>query len=103
MPNSQQQIIQKTTKNATAAFLIEGPDQQQHRIFGNNRTPGRRESLSSYRTELGGIAGIIAAITSIIKFHHIKTGKVRIGLDNAMAIKQITSNNVPPLKQNQWT
>ena len=81
---------------ATADFLIEGPDQQQHRIFGNNRTSGRKESLLSYRAELGGIAGIVAAITSIIKFHHIKTGKVKIGLDNATAIKQITSKNIPP-------
>ena len=30
---------------------IEGLDKEQHRIFGNNRTSGKRESLSSSRVE----------------------------------------------------
>ena len=84
-----------STKNATAAFLLKGPDKEHHQTFGNNRTPGKSESLSSCRVELGGIAGIISVITSIITYHKIKVGKLRLGLDNKVATKQIENSTTP--------
>ena len=40
-----------------------------------------KELLSSYRAELGVIVGIITVIKSLIKFHNIKLGKTKIGLE----------------------
>ena len=51
----------------------------------------KNDSLSSFRAELSGIAGIIAATSKIIEYHKIKQGGIKIGLDNEAAIKQITS------------
>ena len=83
-----------STNNATAAFLLEGLDKEHCRIFGNNRTPGKSKSLSSFRAELGGIASIILVVTSIITYHKVKLGKLKLGLDNKAAIGQIEMSTV---------
>ena len=76
------------THTATSAFLLEGPDHESHRIIGVNRIPGRPRALSSYRAELGGIAGILILVKCLCQVHKVSHGKVRIGLDNASAIAQ---------------
>ena len=42
---------------------------------------------------MSGIAGILAVASKIIAYHKIKSGGIKIGLDNEAAIKQIMSSS----------
>ena len=43
-------------KHGTASFCIHG-DNPLYQVEGSNRTPGRADNQSAYRSELGGVVG----------------------------------------------
>ena len=82
------------TNTATSTFLIEGPDKEIHRITGVNRVPGQVASLSSFHAELCGIEGTLSMIKAIVIHHQIKSGKMKIGLDNDTAQQKSDPNSI---------
>ena len=74
----------------TAAFVIEG-EASEGRLVGVNVIPGEEESQSPYRSELGGVAGILEALHCICIAHSVTAGHVTIGLDGEQAMKEAFS------------
>jgi hypothetical protein len=72
---------------ATAAFIIEGTSSV-GRVVGVNVIPGAEESQSPYRSEVGGVAGILEYLQFICIAHAITEGKVEVGLDGDQARKE---------------
>ena len=73
--------------HGTAAFIIEGISSV-GRIVGVNIIPGEPDSQQAYRSELGGVAGILETLHCICVVHDISAGKVEIGLDGDQARKE---------------
>jgi hypothetical protein len=71
----------------TAAFVIEGADSS-GRVVGVNVIPGEEDSQSPYRSELGGVAGILEALHCICTAHSVTEGHVTVGLDGEQAMKE---------------
>jgi hypothetical protein len=72
---------------STAAFVIEGAASY-GRLVGVNVIPGEEDSQSPYRSELGGVAGILEALHCICIAHSITKGHVTVGLDGEQAMKE---------------
>jgi NAD(P)-dependent dehydrogenase (short-subunit alcohol dehydrogenase family) len=75
----------------TAAFILEISDQFQTagRIVGVNSIPGETEDQSSYRSELGGVSGIVETVGTLCARHNITFGAVEVGLDGNQAMKNV--------------
>jgi hypothetical protein len=73
--------------HGTAAFILKG-SLPVGRIVGVNVIPGAEESQTAYRSELGGVAGILEALHCICRANHITYGKVEVGLDGDQARKE---------------
>jgi hypothetical protein len=71
----------------TSAFVIEG-NSKVGRLVGVNVIPGDSSSQSPYRSELGGVAGILECLHCICAAHDVTEGKVEIGLDGEQAMKE---------------
>ena len=71
----------------TAAFVIEGTSSD-GRLVGVNVIPGAEDSQSPYRSELGGVAGILEALHCICCAHVVTKGHVTVGLDGEQAMKE---------------
>ena len=80
--------------HGTAAFVIWG-DNSNKTIRGENVTPGAREEQCAYRSEMGGVAGILTMLELVCKQFALQDGHVTIGLDCESAIKRLT-NTTPP-------
>jgi hypothetical protein len=80
-------------KNAqdTAGFVIEG-DTRSGRLVGVNVIPGEPEYQSSYRSEIGVVAGILESLHCICEAHDIREGAMEIGLDGDQAMKVVANN-----------
>ena len=74
----------------TAAFIIEGASLE-GRLVGVNVIPGEEDSQSPYRSELGGVAGILEALHCICIAQTVTSGHVTVGLDGEQAMKQAFS------------
>jgi hypothetical protein len=74
----------------TSAFVIEGSSSV-GRLVGVNVIPGEEESQSPYRSELGGVAGILEALHCMCVAHSITKGHVTVGLDGEQAMKEAFS------------
>jgi hypothetical protein len=68
----------------TSAFILQGSSRQV-RLVGVNVIPGSPNSQSAYRSELGGIAGLLESLHCLCQLHEITSGKVEIGLDGDQA------------------
>ena len=71
----------------TSAFILEGCSKA-GRLVGVNVIPGDDSSQSPYRSELGGVAGILECLHCICVAHDIYEGKVEVGLDGEQAMKE---------------
>jgi hypothetical protein len=76
----------------TAAFILERSDQfdLSGRIIGVNAIPGEAVYQSSYRSELGGVSGIIEIVGILCELHSIPAGVIEVGLDGEQAMKNIS-------------
>ena len=70
----------------TAAFVLEGPIEEQHWIIGTNRVPGIAEDQSAYRSELAGIYAIACTVEDLCEHHNITRGAVTIACDGESAL-----------------
>jgi hypothetical protein len=70
----------------TSAFVVEGTTGQ-GRLIGVNVIPGEEKSQSPYRSELGGVAGILETLHCICAVHDVHSGHVEVGLDGDQAMK----------------
>jgi hypothetical protein len=59
------------------------------RIVGVNSIPGEPEDHSSYRSELGGVSGVIETVNIVCEVHGITEGDIEVGLDGDQAMKNI--------------
>ena len=80
--------------HGTAAFIIKGIDQRKA-IRGCNVTPGQPTEQCAYRSELGGIIGILTTLEEVCALHSITEGMATIGCDCESAIKKLTSHRSP--------
>jgi hypothetical protein len=72
----------------TAGFVIEG-DNCSGLLVGVNVIPGESEYQSSYRSEMGGVAGTLESLHCVSEAHDISSGAVKIGLDGEQAMKAV--------------
>jgi hypothetical protein len=79
------------TGRGTAAFILETSANftKKGRIVGVNSIPGEKEDQSSYRSEIGGVSGIVETAGIICVRHAITSGAVEVGLDGDQAMKNI--------------
>jgi hypothetical protein len=75
----------------TSGFVIEG-DAREGRLVGVNVIPGEPDCQTSYRSEIGGVAGILEALHCVCESHDITSGAVEIGLDGDQAMKAVASD-----------
>jgi hypothetical protein len=59
------------------------------RLVGANVIPGESEFQSSYRSEIGGVAGILESLHCVCEAHDIGSGAIKIGLDGDQAMKAV--------------
>ena len=83
-------------QEGAASFAVHGTTSR-HQLMGSNRTPGRRDEITPYQAELGGVVGILVLLTVLCQLHHITTGKVELGLDCEAAIKALTAVKDPKI------
>ncbi len=74
-------------QQGTSAFVIEG-NSAAGRLVGVNVIPGDAASQSPYRSELGGVAGILEALHGICEAHGVTEGRIEVGLDGEQAMKE---------------
>ncbi|MGL5936611.1 MAG: hypothetical protein ACRCZI_13435, partial [Cetobacterium sp.] len=65
-------------QEGAASFAVHG-NTSRRQLMGSNRTPGRRDEITPYRAELGGVVGILVLLTVLCQLHHITAGKVELG------------------------
>ncbi len=70
----------------TAAYVLEGPDSQ-HRILGQNQTPGPLKEGDSYRCELAGLYSVVLVADTIAKYHHLVSGSGILACDNISSLR----------------
>ncbi len=79
----------------TSAFLLEGRDGETNRVTGLNEIPGAPSDQSAYRSELGGISGIIATVDCLCRFHHVSSGSINVRLDGEQTL--LNASGTAPL------
>ena len=75
----------------TSATVLYGDDKSK-RMMCVNAPPGHGDEQSSYRSELAGIAGTLALVSSICQIHDISSGSITIGLDGDQALTQASGD-----------
>jgi hypothetical protein len=74
----------------TAAFILEISEfDKTGRIVGVNSIPGEKEDQTSYRSEIGGVSGVVETVGIVCELHGITSGAVQVGLDGDQAMKEI--------------
>jgi hypothetical protein len=78
----------------TAAFILETSEnfESKNRIVGVNAIPGEQEDQSSYRSEIGGVSGVVETVGILCNRFAITSGKIKVGLDGEQAMKNIFGN-----------
>jgi hypothetical protein len=74
--------------HGTSAFILSGCTDQ-GRITGTNAILGDHQDQLAYRSELGGISGIITTVLAICKIHGITSGSIEVDLDGNQALKAV--------------
>ena len=80
--------------HGTSAFVLHGQDHHKA-IRGRNTIPGRPEEQCAYRSELGGVAGILTMAELLCQFYSIESGALEIGLDGESVIKKLKAKKEP--------
>jgi predicted RNA-binding Zn-ribbon protein involved in translation (DUF1610 family) len=80
--------------HSTAAFIIQGTDWRQS-IKGDNTTPGSPAEQCAYRSELGGIVGILVMLELLCSQFYLTSGQVTLGCDCESAIKKLRAHKHP--------
>jgi hypothetical protein len=75
----------------TAAFILEISDNFEPIgcIVGVNSISGEKEDQSSYRSEIGGVSGVIETVGILCERFAIKSGAIKVGLDGDQAMQNI--------------
>ena len=73
----------------TAAFCIQSDLSGQHRILGCNLTPGHPDHMTPYRSELGGIYGVVRQVHRIVQTYHLTSGSIILACDCLSALKSV--------------
>ena len=73
----------------TAAFCLCATTHTRSRIIGCNVTPGHPDDLTPYRSELGGIYGIVSVVHDLVKKYGITSGSITVACDCLSALKTI--------------
>ena len=71
----------------TACLVLEGKDSA-GRIVIPSVIPGQGSDQSAYRSELGGLFGLVVLVDVVCRTHGISDGEVEIGCDGAGALQQ---------------
>ena len=58
-----------------------------------NLIPGSAEDQSAYRSELGGVTGVLAAVSVIVHYYDIKQGSIELALDGESAKNESASTD----------
>jgi hypothetical protein len=74
-------------QQGTSAFIIEGASAK-GRLVGVNVIPGDPSSHSACRSKLGGVAGIVEALSCICKARGVTKGHVEVGLNGEQTMKE---------------
>jgi hypothetical protein len=82
-------------EQGTAAFVLQNGFQRRNRIEMSNVVPGSKLSQSSYRSELGGLFGIVCATANIVDLHNVARGSITVGCDGSEALWQAISAKGP--------
>ncbi len=72
----------------TAAWTLQGSDEE-GAIEGVNIAPGHPKDQSSYRSEIAGLYGIIAAIKCVCTYHQVTQGSIEVGCDGEQALYNV--------------
>ena len=75
--------------HGTAAFALQTGSARAGRILGSNQTPGAEEEQNSFRSELGGIYGIVIVLKQLCQTHHIIAGGIEIACDCFGALQAV--------------
>ena len=73
---------------AAAACIIEGAENQKHRITATSTSPGEDNIQDAYRAELTGIYTIVTLVEGICEYHCINRGSITIACDGIEALKK---------------
>ncbi len=65
----------------TAGFVLQRWDQHHSRILGANVTPGHPDDQNPYRSEIGGIFGIIVVVEALVNLYDISHGTIELACD----------------------
>ena len=77
----------------TAAFCIQPSSSLNDRILGCNLTPGMPSELSAYRSELGGIYGIVKQVHNLVTKASLTSGGITLGCDCLSALTAIFASD----------
>jgi hypothetical protein len=78
----------------TSGFILRGLNRKLAAI-GVNTVPGNVNEQSSFRSELAGISGIIAIVSTVCLKHRITSGSILIALDGQQAMLKVSSDYPP--------
>ena len=74
-------------KFATSSFVLEST-KKKVRIEADNAIPGPANSQSAYRSELGGLYGMVCLLTTAIEFLSVKKQhRSQVGCDGKSALE----------------
>ena len=71
--------------HGTASFCLHGEDPN-FQLMGSNHTPGIQAEQSPFRSEMGGVVGVLTTLKALCDFHNVSEGSVELGLDCQGAI-----------------
>ena len=74
----------------TSGFILRGLNRHLS-AAGANVIPGSPEEQSSYRSELGGISGVLAVVSATCDKYDLQEGCITFGLDGEQALKKAKS------------
>ena len=63
------------------------------RLVATNVMPGRKEDIDSYRSELGGLYSIIAAVEQVVAHHAITGGQIEVGSDCLVGLQWVFTDS----------
>ena len=76
--------------HGTAAFRLQGEDPAKA-VQGCNVTPGRTQEQCAYRSELGGLVGVLTTLQVLCDTFQVDSGKATVGIDCESLIKRLSN------------
>ena len=80
-------------QQGSSGFIITPGKTRQNMLTGRNLIPGSAEDQSAYRSELGGVTGVLAAVSVIVHYYDIKQGTLELALDGRSAKNESASTD----------